>query len=267
MMNFLETDTIRFLLKEIEKQADAHFENKRNKVVREYNSIQICLKEKYQNYKKKHEELLQNIQRDIDSINKCKPVMKYLLEELGHILQIETSDYPLESLDYRKFDINKDYDIIAKEQCVMEKEIHEVEDFWYRPGNFCRYISETRKIQKKIKKIKSLWTFNEPKMNADLQRLSNLDETLRDISDIYCNMRNNVLPFYKDKLKILREEYDDIYDLPDNIHLFLYSTTEILKSMAEKKILCYNDVESIKKYRDDIAIENNKLKELIDKKD
>ena len=103
-------------------------EQKLNEIREEFN----CFIEKYKNnfecYEELHESALNDMVKDIDTINRQKTLMKdYLLQKLFKKLQdmgIESSfsDFNVEHIDLRDFPINENYNLV---QCENLSSINE----------------------------------------------------------------------------------------------------------------------------------------------
>ena len=201
----------------------------------------------YKGFVSAHKKLLNQIQSQIDIINKRKPLMKdYILKKVAERLssmgiESEVADYPLESLDLRKFYLNDEFNKIQ----ISFRELQEnsytkfLENF---PNiNVLLPILVHRRIQKLEKQIQDIKTKTVlifEKMRSDNQKLENLYRALKNIAEIFTDITCRFIPTIEEILDTIETKYHNtISEIPDDLLCLLRTITKILKYISEKCIL------------------------------
>ena len=205
----------------------------------------------YNRYVTTHEDLLKQVQSQIDIINKRKPLMKeYILKKVAERLssmgiKSEVADYPMESLDTRKFGLNDEFNDIRKAfQQIQENAYTKFLEklpggsFGMGPIVYILVLSRIREINEQIQNIKTLSGPIFEKMRSDNQKIESLYKALNNIAEIFTDINNRFIPAIEKILDLIRDKYHNtLSEIPYDILCLLRSITQILKSISEKCIL------------------------------
>lgn len=181
-------------------------------------------KKTYKIYQVEHEKILGDIVEDIDIINRKKTLMKdYLLTKLFRILtqmgvNSTFTDLSVEHIDLRNFPIKEDYDIISKQQVEQEEVLASTTDDIIElvqilaPYNLIitRFINgrKIKKLEDKFKDLKLKNDLNSKQMNADLNRIGQLEVVLNNVSKIYTDIMDTLMPIMEKLLSELSDYYE-----------------------------------------------------------
>ena len=219
--------------------------NQKKKASKAYNNVVQQLNFLFNKYHDEHETLLKKIQKNIDQINRKKPVIKdYILtklsikmQELG--LDSQVSDYPMEHLDYRLFIPKDEYNLINQEKLELQDEAESLID--YIPQVAIFNVIKTHKLLKKAKELKTKGKYIEQKIQADLKKLELIDIAMDNIANIFHDVANSYIPAMEKILKDIETKYHNCYDnIPDAEISFLFTSSRILKELTERRIIKEN---------------------------
>lgn len=236
---------------------------KYNSCVCSYNKLYKKIKKEYNQYEIKHEKELDEIQNNIDRINKIKPVLKYILEKESNKLRemgidSEVSDYPEESIDNRNFNLKEEYNIIFQENLSIKEPISQDEDDAYYAykinrgdviealfsavfsyfGNKIEDSLMAYKLSKKIKKLQEKQRMISEHISADLTKLMRLKDSLKNISDSYKIIKDSLADRMENKIRDIEERYNNNFnEIPTNILQMMHSSSKIMKEISEKRII------------------------------
>lgn len=248
---------------------------KLNEIKMEFNTFVGETKEAYKIYQVEHENILRDIVEDIDIINRKKTLMKdYLLTKLFRILSqmgvnSTFTDLSVEHIDLRNFPIKEDYDIISKQQVELEEVLASTTDDIIElvqilaPYNLIisRFINgrKIKKLEDKFKELKLKNGLNSKQMNADLNRIGQLEVALKNVSKIYTDIMDTLMPIMEKLLSELSDDYgNDFSNMPSEKVEAIRNIKNILKDLSEVRII---PKESINKHVDDVVEYNNMLSE------
>ena len=192
----------------------------------EFNEFIAKSKKNFECYKKLHESALEDMVNDIDIINRQKTLMKdYLLQKLFKKLQemgIETSfsDFTVEHIDLRDFPINDNFDLVKCENLSSINEakssldyiisfVNKINPYYYL---FSRFYNtwEINEIENRLKELEKKESYNTTLMNSDMALLGELECALRNISCIYKDVMDTLMPIME---KLLAEGENQVSDL------------------------------------------------------
>ena len=248
---------------------------KLNEIKMELNAFVEETKETYKIYQVEHEKILGDIVEDIDIINRKKTLMKdYLLTKLFRILSqmgvnSTFTDLSVEHIDLRNFPIKEDYDIISKQQVEQEEVLASTTDDIIElvqilaPYNLIitRFINgrKIKKLEEKFKDLKLKNDLNSKQMNADLNRIGKLEVALKNVSKIYTDIMDTLMPIMEKLLSELSDDYgNDFSNMPFEKVEAIRNIKNILKDLSEIRII---PKESINKLVDNVVEYNNTLSE------
>jgi hypothetical protein len=242
---------------------------KYNECVRNYNNFITKIEKGINNYETNHEKKLKDIQDSIDRINKVKPILKdYILKKLSmKLVQMgissKVSDYPMEHIDYRKFNLKEEYNLIKQEKLELKKQEIKIDNSaeyayeYYRSSGVIEAIINmaTRKLsevvvtegfdrfwayieKRKLNKLEQKQKLINEKINADLQKLEDLNKALEQIVNIFSETSETYVPFLENKIEEINRLYmNDYKKIPSEILQQLHSSSKILKEITEKRII------------------------------
>ena len=246
---------------------------KYNSCVRRYNNLLCEINNEYNNYVIKHENKLRDIQNNIDEINKVKPVFKYILEKLSRELRemgvdSTVSDYPMEKIDYRKFNIDEEYNLIHQEKLKLDKTlslndeyktyfdaykfyqedllgkaIYAITNAIIKPATGYVVVKSTDWIyayfeERKINKLLPKQKLIREKISSDLEKLDRLKDSLSHIADIYRIIKEALDEKMETIIRNIEKKYHNKYkEIPSNVLQMMHSSSKIFKELSEKRIL------------------------------
>lgn len=222
-------------------------------------------------YQKKHEEILNDIQKYIGEINKKKPIIKdYILKELSLWLNqkgkhCDVGDYDEEYLDQRMFPIVEDYNVVKKKSMEIENALKsDLYAFYFLNPvwGLIRYLLDYRKIKKISEELKDKANGVLKDMQTDLGKMEDLKLALKNVSSIFKDLSDLYIPFIKNVIK--QFESSELNNIPDDIYCRLHSACTTLSQMAEKRIIQNNNIsitiESCVEYSNWLSEKYNELK-------
>ena len=248
---------------------------KKEKAQKAYNSLLTSMKEIYDIYTTEHETLLKAIQKNIDEINKVKPILKgciltKLSEKMNSIgIKSTISDYPMESIDFRAFTLKSEYDIISQKKLKIEESASDLFDYIIPlPYLAIRNFKKAKELNEKMVNLNKEKKLITNKIEADLIRLEKLNLALENIARIYKEIKETFVPFLEEAINDIGQKYNNDYNqIPGDVLLALKTSSKVLKEIADKKILKENfsvvNVEHVVKYSNKMSMKYNKLKESI----
>lgn len=219
--------------------------------------------EEYEEYEVLHEQILDDIQSQIDIINKKKPIMKdYILEKVCKKLQLlgiksDLSDYPEEHIDFRIFKLNQEFESLKNEFDKLKKQTF---PFFYQifaremliwgplglPLSYLISRKKANEIKNRLSNLKKSTELAFEKMRSDNQKIANLSLALKNIANIYTDVNNRLIPTVEAILDDISVKYGNDYSkIPMDILILLRTTTKILKELAEKRIIPKSSLENI----------------------
>lgn len=251
-------------------------EKKLKEIKAEFNGFIEKSKKNFNSYKELHETTLNDMVNDIDIINRQKTLMKdYLLQKLFKRLQemgVETSfsDFTFEHIDLRDFPINENFNLIKCENISSINEYNRtLEDIieWVKIMNpyffiFSRiYNNEMIKIIKeRLKELEKKERYNVTQMEADMTLLGKLESALRNISCIYKDVLDILMPIMEKLLADLSFKYNnDLSIMPRQKVEAIRKIKDILKDLSETVIVPQKS--SIIKMEEDVVNFSNELSE------
>lgn len=235
----------------------------------------------YHDYVLAHEESLNKVQAQIDVINRKKPLMKeYILQKVADRLsslgiKSEVSDYPMESLDMRKFGLNEEFGDIRKTFQEIQTNTYTkfLENLPGVPFGFGSVVyvlvsSRIRQLEEQIIHINNITGLVFEKMRSDNQKVDNLYKALKNIAEIFTDITNRFIPTIEKILDLIRSKYHDtLSEIPDDVLCLLRSVTMILKALSEKSILPKTErdelIESTISTSNNISVEYEKLRKIM----
>lgn len=239
---------------------------KYNSCVSKYNKLYNKIKIEFNKYEIEHENELVIIQESIDEINKVKPVLKYILEKESKKLRemgvdSSVSDYPEESIDYRNFNLKKDYNLICQERLSLEEPIsQDASPFDYNArkkilldrdivGGMLELLIDycgdkimdniyAYRLERKTKKLQEKQRMINERILADLTQLKSLKKSLNNISDIYKKIKDALTDIMENNIREIEDRYNNNFsEIPPNILLMMHSSSKIMKEISEKRII------------------------------
>ena len=238
------------------RRIDEYSEAKRETKLREYFTLRRQCVIRFQVFVMVHEEIIEKIQYQINTINKIKPIIKDRLNELAILFNKQPNDYPMEYLDYRLFDNARDYDIAKQTQHETEEMIKDLESYWFSDMNFWA----ARKISKQTKKLKIVAFDTYNKMITDLVKLSSLNVALENIAAIYTDIEDKMLPEFREKGQEVINHYNSKADnLPPAQEFYLNNMTCLLTKLAEKQIIHNESIDKLTNISNDFSNDYNTL--------
>lgn len=253
---------------------------KLNEIKGTFNKFIIKSNTCFDDYKIKHEDLLQKSVADTDNINRSKTLMKdYLLSKLFKKLQVmgissNYTDLHVEHLDLRDFPINENYDLVKQQQLNFVKITNStLEDICaLHPLYllFFRFVNEKsiKIIQEKLQEMQKIQEYNESKMNSDLKKLGMFESALKNVSSIYSDLLKVLMPIMEKLLTELTYKFnDDFSNMPTEKIETIRNVKDILKDLSEVKVLpqsSFDDaVSNVVEYSNNLSVRHCKLKEQI----
>ena len=242
----------------------------------EFNEFIAKSKKNFECYKKLHESALEDMVNDIDIINRQKTLMKdYLLQKLFKKLQemgIETSfsDFTVEHIDLRDFPINDNFDLVKCENLSSINEakssldyiisfVNKINPYYYL---FSRFYNtwEINEIENRLKELEKKESYNTTLMNSDMALLGELECALRNISCIYKDVMDTLMPIMEKLLADLTFKYNnDLSVMPRHKEEAIRKIKDILKDFSEVVIIPQKS--TIIKMEKDVVNFSNKLSE------
>ena len=225
-------------------------EQKLNKIREDFNCFIEKSKNNFECYEDLHESALNDMVNDIDTINRQKTLMKdYLLQKLFKKLQkmgIESSfsDFNVEHIDLRDFPINENYNLV---QCENLSSINEakstlddiialvniINPYFYIFSRF-HNNKEIKKIENRLKELEKKESYNTAQMNSDMALLREFECALRNISCIYKDVMNTLMPIMEKLLTDLAFKYNnDMSAMPSVKVEAIRRIKDILKDLSE----------------------------------
>lgn len=236
-------------------------------------------KNEYNNYVIKHEQFIYDVQAQIDTINKRKPIMKdYILKKvalklckLGINSQLE--DYPMESIDMRAFILNKEFNFITKEFDSINNDLYTkvLENMPIIPV-FPAYLVTPFLVKQKINELENKFSDIQnktnlvfEKMKSDNSKIENLSIALNNIAKVYTDVNEKFIPAIEQILDIISVTYkNNINTIPENLLFLLRTSTALLKELAERRIIPQNiskvQIDSVIEASNDISVSYEKLR-------
>lgn len=216
-------------------------------------------RKEYVDYKATHEKLLENVQSQIDIINKRKPLMKeYILKKVAERLssmgiKSEVADYPMESLDTRKFGLNEEFNEICNEFKKLQENSYDkflenlpAAPFAFGPIVYILVIKRIHQLENQIQKIETLTGLVFEKMRSDNHKVDNLYKALKNIAEIFTDITTKFIPAIEKILDIIAIKYhNSLADIPSDVLCLLRTVTKILKNISEKCILPRTDKDAL----------------------
>lgn len=245
---------------------------KKEKAQKAYNSLLSSLKEIFDIYTTEHETLLKAIQKNIDEINKVKPILKdYILTKLSEKLnsmgiKSSISDYPMESIDFRAFTLKSEYDIISQNKLKIEKSASDLFDYIIPlPYLAIRNFKKAKELNEKMVKLRHEKKLITQKIEADLIRLEKFNLALENIARIFKEIKETFVPFLEKTINDIGQKFNNDYNhIPGEVLLALKTSSKILKEITEKKILKENfsvvNVTNVVNYSNKMSMKYNELK-------
>lgn len=227
---------------------------KLNETRAEFNKFIEKSKGNFECYKKLHESTLKDMVNDIDIINRQKTLMKdYLLHKLFKKLQemgIETSfsDFTVEHIDLRNFPINENFNLVKGEILSSINETKSTLDDVIALLNSIKPYSivllrfynnkKIKKIENRLKELEEKESNNTTQMNSDMALLGELEYALRNISCIYKDVMDTLMPIMEELLADLAFKYNnDLSVMPRHKLEAIRNIKDILKDLSEVVIL------------------------------
>lgn len=209
----------------------------------------------YAEYETGHEELLEQVQLEIDIINRHKTLMKeYILkrvaEKLSHMgIESEVADYQNEHLDTRKFGLNEEFKKIRAAFKNLQENTYSglMESLSNGPfggGPIVTILAHirVRQLKGQIEGIKAMTRLVFEKMRSDNQKIENLYKAIKNIAEIFTDISNRFIPTVEKILEMINIKYhDNLSEIPSDVLCLLRSATKILKDISEKCILPKGD--------------------------
>lgn len=245
----------------------------------QYNKFISTSKECFAKYKTEHELYLQAIQEDIDNINKAKPMMKYTLRKLAEKLRANGiaasyTDPEMEHIDFRKFPVNDAYDLVTTKQLKFEQEMSgwwpEIQGVILAANPLTMMILQLmndrkiKNLQKKKADLMKLQKHNEELMVADLTHLRDFEAALKNVAMIYRDIEEILTGIMDKLLGELEYKYAGINKMPKEKVDTIQAIKDILKNLAEKKIVAQGTIDTTVKnalkHSNDLSKRHNRLK-------
>lgn len=248
---------------------------KKEKAQKAYNSLLSSMKDIYDIYTTEHETLLKGIQKNIDEINKVKPILKdsiliKLSEKLNSMgIKSTISDYPMESIDFRAFALNSEYDLISQNKLKIEESASDLFDYIIPlPYLAIRNFKKAKELNEKMANLNKEKKLITQKIEADLLRLEKLNLALNNIARIFKEIKETFVPFLEEAINDISLKYNNDYNqIPGEVLLAIKTSSKVLKEIADKKILKENfsvvNVAHVVKYSNKMSMNYNELKESI----
>lgn len=250
--------SLKTIISDITKQNDLEWRRM------EFNEFIAKSKKKYEYYVDQHECIIDDIQKDIDIVNRKKTLMKdYLLEELFVKLQesgvdCAKEDLVIDHIDLRKFPINEKYDTIKTMQLDFNEDAnvinHDIDVLLQLivPGriisNRIKNMKRINNINENIKKASLIQKKNIAEMFSDLELINEMESALDNIANIYKDTMEILQPIMKELLNELTSRYEnDIYKLPPDKMETLRRIKDIFKVFSEMTIVPQKTASDIKK--------------------
>lgn len=251
-------------------------EQKLNEIREEFNGFIKKSEKNFACYKESHESALIDMVNDKDTINRQKTLMKdYLLQKLFKKLQemgIESSfsDFTVEHIDLRDFPINENYNLVRRENLSsinevkntlkdIKKLVNSINPSFYI---FLRLHNnkEIKKIENKMKELEKKESYNTVQMNSDMALLREFEFALRNISCIYKDVMDTLMPIMEKLLTDLTFKYNnDLSVMPSDKAEALRKIKDILKDLSEVVIVPQKS--KIIKMKEEVVNYSNKLSE------
>ena len=251
-------------------------EQKLNEIREEFNCFIEKSKNNFECYEELHESALNDMVKDIDTINRQKTLMKdYLLQKLFKKLQemgIESSfsDFNVEHIDLRDFPINENYNLV---QCENLSSINEakstlddiialvniINPYFYILSRF-HNNKEIKKIENRLKELEKKESYNTAQMNSDMALLGEFECALRNISCIYKDVMNTLMPIMEDLLADLAFKYNNNLSVMPSVKVeAIRKIKDILKDLSE--VVIVSQKSTIIKMKEEVVKYSNKLSE------
>lgn len=251
-------------------------EQKLNDIRVQFNGFVEQSKKNFELYEELHESALNDMVNDIDTINRQKTLMKdYLLQKLFKKLQkmgIESSfsDFNVEHIDLRDFPINENYNLVQCENLSSINEAKSALDDIIALANiiypyrliFLRLQNdkEIKKIENRLKELEKKESYNTAQMNSDMALLGEFEFALRNISCIYKDVMNTLMPIMEKLLTDLAFKYNnDMSAMPSVKVEAIRRIKDILKDLSE--VIIVPQKSTIIKMKEEVVKYSNKLSE------
>ena len=251
-------------------------EQKLNEIREEFNCFIEKSKNNFECYEELHESALNDMVNDIDTINRQKTLMKdYLLQKLFKKLQkmgIESSfsDFTVEHIDLRDFPINENYNLVkcesissikeAKSTSVNILELVNIIDPCYYIFSRIKNDNEIKEIENRLKELEKKESYNTAQMNSDLALLGEFECALGNISRIYKDVMDTLMPIMEDLLTDLAFKYNNNLSVMPSVKVeAIRKIKDILKDLSEVVIVPQKS--TIIKMKEEVVKYSNKLSE------
>lgn len=251
-------------------------EQKLNEIREEFNGFIEKSKKNFECYEELHESALNDMVNDIDTINRQKTLMKdYLLKKLFKKLlemgiESSFSDFTVEHIDLRDFPINENYNLVQCENLSSINEAKSTLDDIIALVNIINpyfYIfsrlhnnKEIKKIENRLKELEKKENYNTAQMNSDMALLGEFECALRNISCIYKDVMNTLMPIMEKLLTDLAFKYNnDMSAMPSVKVEAIRRIKDILKDLSE--VIIVPQKSTIIKMEEEVVNYSNKLSE------
>lgn len=178
-------------------------------------------KKEHNLYIQSHELFLQQVQAQVDVINKRKPIMKdYILQKVVTKLQglgidSQLGDYPMEFVDYRSFKLNQEFGYINKQFEMMKNDQYArvLELIPVVPINPLILIlpiivnKKMKEVENDFSQMKKQTESVFAKMSSDNQKIKNLSLALGNIAKIYTEINSKFIPAIEGILNLITQKY------------------------------------------------------------
>lgn len=230
----------------------------------EFNVFIAESRERYEEYVHKHDNIYDDIVKDIDTINRKKILMKdYFLKELFVKLQnagmdCGFDDLVIEHIDSSQFPINEMYDTITVMQLSIEKDFNKINQDLFalllllQPGNmFLSRIKNGKAIKdinEKMNEATRIQKSNTAEMISDLVLIKDTELALDNIAKIYFDIMESLQPKMSHMLDELSFRYNDRIDsMPPDMRESLRLIKDIFKDFSEVTIVPSKTAPDMKK--------------------
>lgn len=200
-------------------------------------------------------------------------ILKKVAERLCSMgIESEVADYPMESLDMRKFGLNEEFNDIRKAFQEIQKNAYTeflenlpAGPIGFGPIVYILVFSRIRQLEEQINHIKNMTGPIFEKMRSDNQKVYNLYNALKNIAEIFTDIANRLIPTIEKILDLIRTKYHNtLTEITDDVLCLLRSVTSILKALSEKCILPKTErdelIESTISTSNNVSVEYEKLR-------
>ena len=230
----------------------------------EFNDFIAESKEKYEKYVHEHDNIYEDIVKDIDTINRKKILMKdFFLKELYVKLQkagmdCGFDDLVIEHIDSSQFPINEMYDTIKVMQLSIEKDFKKINQDLFalllllQPGNMLLNRIKNGKaikvINERMNEATRIQKSNAAEMISDLVLINDTELALENIAKIYIDIMETLQPKMSHMLDELSSRYNNRIDnMPPDMRESLRLIKDIFKDFSETTIVPSKTATNIKK--------------------